>query len=129
MKRIKLTSVGLKPASIGQVRLRNVHQLCRPAPRVKNILSPFIPGFHKLSRSASEQARPPDKLPTSSTAPPATSDSPLRHTPLYDLHVAHGGKMVPFAGYSMPVQYENLSISESHKWTRENASIFDVSHM
>ncbi|KAF4556979.1 Aminomethyltransferase folate-binding domain-containing protein [Elsinoe fawcettii] len=37
--------------------------------------------------------------------------------------------MVPFGGYEMPVQYNDLSVGESHKWTREKASIFDVSHM
>ena len=37
--------------------------------------------------------------------------------------------MVPFAGYSMPVSYSDLSISESHRWTREKASLFDVGHM
>lgn len=37
--------------------------------------------------------------------------------------------MVPFGGYEMPVQYSDLSIGESHKWTREKASIFDVGHM
>ena len=50
-------------------------------------------------------------------------------TQLYDLHVAHGGRMVPFAGFSMPLQYADLSHVESHKWTREKASLFDVSHM
>lgn len=59
----------------------------------------------------------------------STSDADLRVTPLYDLHVAHGAKMVPFAGYSMPLQYEDLSHVESHLWTREKASLFDVSHM
>jgi aminomethyltransferase len=54
---------------------------------------------------------------------------PLRKTALYDLHVARGAKMVPFAGYSMPLQYSDLSHVESHKWTREKASLFDVSHM
>lgn len=37
--------------------------------------------------------------------------------------------MVPFAEYSMPVQYSDLSLVESHKWTREKASLFDVGHM
>jgi len=37
--------------------------------------------------------------------------------------------MVPFAGYSMPVQYSDLSLSESHNWTREKCSLFDVGHM
>lgn len=37
--------------------------------------------------------------------------------------------MVPFAGFSMPVQYSDFSVSESHKWTREKSSLFDVGHM
>ena len=53
----------------------------------------------------------------------------LRRTALYDLHRKRGAKMVPFAGYSMPLQYEGQSISESHRWTRERASLFDVGHM
>ena len=53
----------------------------------------------------------------------------LSRTPLHDLHIAHGAKMVPFGGYSMPVQYDGLSLIESHNWTREKASLFDVSHM
>ncbi|KAJ1661136.1 hypothetical protein IWQ61_000006 [Dispira simplex] len=50
-------------------------------------------------------------------------------TPLYDFHVSHGGRMVPYAGYSMPVQYEGLGILASHQHTRQAASLFDVSHM
>ena len=53
----------------------------------------------------------------------------LKRTALYDLHVANGGQMVPFGGYSMPVRYRDLGIGESHKWTREKASLFDVGHM
>jgi aminomethyltransferase len=37
--------------------------------------------------------------------------------------------MVPFGGFSMPVHYSDLSVGESHKWTRERASLFDVGHM
>ena len=37
--------------------------------------------------------------------------------------------MVPFGGFSMPVQYTDLGVGESHKWTREKASLFDVGHM
>ena len=51
----------------------------------------------------------------------------LRRTPLHDLHVELGARMVPFAGYSMPVQYEG--ILAEHRWTREHAGLFDVSHM
>ena len=57
------------------------------------------------------------------------SDGSLNHTALHDLHISSGGKMVPFGGYSMPVQYSDLSVGESHKWTREKASLFDVGHM
>ncbi|PVH87250.1 aminomethyltransferas-like protein [Cadophora sp. DSE1049] len=57
------------------------------------------------------------------------SNEILRKTPLYDLHLAHGGKMVPFGGFHMPVQYTSLSVSASHHFTRSHASLFDVSHM
>jgi aminomethyltransferase len=57
-----------------------------------------------------------------------TSTLPLRRTPLYDVHVAAGAKMVPFAGYDMPVQYP-LGVLKEHLWTREKAGLFDVSHM
>ena len=51
-----------------------------------------------------------------------------KKTPLYDTHVAAGGKMVPFGGYSMPVQYKAGVIAE-HMAVREKAGLFDVSHM
>jgi aminomethyltransferase len=52
----------------------------------------------------------------------------LKTVVLNDKHVALGGRMVPFAGYSLPVQYPAGIIAE-HKWTREHAGLFDVSHM
>ena len=52
----------------------------------------------------------------------------LKTVVLNDKHVALGGRMVPFAGYSLPVQYPTGIIAE-HKWTREHAGLFDVSHM
>lgn len=52
-----------------------------------------------------------------------------KKTPLYDFHVEHEGKMVPFAGFLMPVQYKDVNIRDSHMHTRTKASIFDVSHM
>ncbi|KAK7952481.1 glycine cleavage system t protein [Apiospora aurea] len=57
------------------------------------------------------------------------ADEPLKQTPLYDLHLAHGAKMVPFGGFQMPVQYSSLSVSASHHFTRSHASLFDVGHM
>src|SRR4051794_25713289 len=53
---------------------------------------------------------------------------PLLKTPLYEDHVARGARMVPFAGYAMPVQYPTGILAE-HQWTRERAGLFDVSHM
>ena len=58
----------------------------------------------------------------SSTAPD------LLQTPLYDLHLELGARMVPFAGYSMPVQYPAGLMAE-HKHTRAAAGLFDISHM
>jgi aminomethyltransferase len=52
---------------------------------------------------------------------------PLDKLPLDVWHRARGGRMVPFAGYEMPVQYDG--IMAEHLWTRENAGLFDVSHM
>ena len=52
----------------------------------------------------------------------------LRETPLHALHVALGAKMVPFAGYDMPVQYP-MGILKEHLHTRAAAGLFDVSHM
>lgn len=55
-------------------------------------------------------------------------DSTLKQTPLHALHVSRGGKMVPFAGYDMPVQYATGVLKE-HLHTRTSAGLFDVSHM
>jgi aminomethyltransferase len=55
-------------------------------------------------------------------------ESPLKRTPLYDIHVASGGRMVPFGGWDMPVQYPAGIISETNS-VRQSSGIFDVSHM
>ncbi|RIB04162.1 hypothetical protein C2G38_2223101 [Gigaspora rosea] len=55
--------------------------------------------------------------------------SSLKQTPLYNYHIEKGGKMVPFAGWSMPVYYANQGVLSEHIHTREYASLFDVSHM
>ena len=52
----------------------------------------------------------------------------LKHVLLDARHRALGGRMVPFSGYELPVQYPAGIIAE-HKWTREHAGLFDVSHM
>ncbi len=58
----------------------------------------------------------------------ASPHQDLKTVVLNDRHVAAGGRMVPFSGYSLPVQYPTGIIAE-HKWTREHAGLFDVSHM
>jgi aminomethyltransferase len=57
----------------------------------------------------------------------AIGSDTLKRTPLYDRHVAAGAKLVPFAGWEMPVQY--TSIKDEHLAVRSGAGIFDVSHM
>ncbi len=57
-----------------------------------------------------------------------SSTETLRRTPLYALHLELGAKMVPFAGYEMPVQYP-AGVLKEHLHTREKAGLFDVSHM
>jgi len=74
----------------------------------------------RAQSSVSENAKP---------APTFYTEENPGKTALYDLHLKHGAKMVPFGGYSMPVQYSDLSVGESHHWTREKASLFDVGHM
>src|SRR6201995_1943922 len=56
------------------------------------------------------------------------ADSPLKRTPLHALHVGSGAKMVPFAGYDMPVQFA-AGVLKEHLHTRAAAGLFDVSHM
>jgi aminomethyltransferase len=58
----------------------------------------------------------------------SSQPSELKRTPLHALHVASGGKMVPFAGYDMPVQYA-AGVLREHLHTRASAGLFDVSHM
>ncbi len=53
---------------------------------------------------------------------------PLKRTALYDLHIKQGAKMVPYAGWEMPLQYKNGVIHE-HTHVRTAAGLFDVAHM
>jgi aminomethyltransferase len=67
------------------------------------------------------------RLPVTETMMSETDDLPPQSLPLDGWHRARGARMVPFAGYNMPIQYEG--IMAEHLWTRENAGLFDVSHM
>lgn len=60
--------------------------------------------------------------------PAASQSAPLKHTPLHELNMGLGARLVPFAGYAMPVQYHDGIIKE-HLWTRTHSGLFDVSHM
>ena len=66
--------------------------------------------------------------PTHESPPPAETSSPLAKTALHALHVELGARMVPFAGYEMPVQYAK-GVLQEHQHTRTGAGLFDVSHM
>ncbi|KAK6458177.1 Aminomethyl transferase [Scheffersomyces xylosifermentans] len=55
--------------------------------------------------------------------------STLLKTPLHEAHIELGGKMVPYAGFEMPVLYKDQSHIESHNWVRSKVGLFDVSHM
>jgi aminomethyltransferase len=57
-----------------------------------------------------------------------SADAALKRTPLYELHLELGARMVPFAGYAMPVQYA-AGVLKEHAHTRAQAGLFDVSHM
>lgn len=117
--------------------------------RAAQILRPAVNGFRASSASSQHVVKPHilvGKLPLragrtsklarvsttavrfASSATP-TSDGQLGRTGLYELHAKYGAKFVPFGGYEMPVQYSDLSIVDSHNWTRQKASLFDVGHM
>ncbi|MBM3898894.1 MAG: glycine cleavage system aminomethyltransferase GcvT, partial [Gemmatimonadetes bacterium] len=58
----------------------------------------------------------------------SASSVPLKRTPFYDLHLAAGAKIVPFAGFEMPIQYPT-GITAEHQAVRNACGVFDVSHM
>lgn len=70
----------------------------------------------------------PNAAGASSPAESIAVEPPLARTPLHALHLRHGAKMVPFAGYDMPVQYP-AGLLKEHLHTRAAAGLFDVSHM
>jgi aminomethyltransferase len=74
------------------------------------------------------ETEPAQVAPAAGDAPAPSEPAPLLKTPLHALHVARGARMVPFAGYDMPVQYADGIIAE-HNHVREQAGLFDVSHM
>ncbi|CCC04924.1 hypothetical protein SMACR_04291 [Sordaria macrospora] len=126
MQSLKSASVANAIRSATRVSQRSVSRTTRalntlrPQTTTRNNVSRTTAVNATLLSSKTQQARH-----GSSSA----SSEALQKTPLYDLHLAHGAQMVPFGGFHMPVQYKGLSVSASHAFTREHASIFDVSHM
>ncbi|KAI6249889.1 Aminomethyltransferase, mitochondrial [Erysiphe necator] len=102
--------------------------MIRIRPQLRSTRSVLINRFAPQTCSA-PYLRAPRGCFSTSVAFAINEQSSLAKTPLYDLHVSHGGNMVGFGGYLMPLQYTGLSIIASHHFTRENASLFDVSHM
>jgi aminomethyltransferase len=76
----------------------------------------------------SESAAQPRSAAARGSAEGTSSTQVLKRTPLYHVHAALGAKIVPFAGFEMPVQYPT-GITAEHKAVREKAGLFDVSHM
>ncbi|KAG5940550.1 hypothetical protein E4U53_007577 [Claviceps sorghi] len=95
----------------------------RAAPRVRASLTRSTHGWN-ASMAATQRSGM--RWASSSSS---SSKAEIQKTQMYDLHVARGGKMVPFADFSLPVQYTSASIADSHHFTRKHASLFDVSHM
>jgi glycine cleavage system T protein (aminomethyltransferase) len=78
--------------------------------------------------TTTESQRAPQPRSAAPQAPSEEAPRPLKRTPLYNVHAALGAKIVPFAGFEMPVQYPT-GITAEHKAVREKAGLFDVSHM
>ncbi|WP_376792165.1 glycine cleavage system aminomethyltransferase GcvT [Thermoflexus sp.] len=83
---------------------------------------PFFIGFRAVDEAHRDHLRP---LPAFSYSEP--EGAPLKRTTLYELHRELGAKMIPFAGWEMPVWY--TGVSEEHRAVRTAAGLFDVSHM
>ncbi|CAI6334261.1 unnamed protein product [Periconia digitata] len=123
----KLASTGWRACSSA---LRQTPSSARPLPRLNRCFSVQASRPRKLASSTNNSTKCPSS-PCSNVrfASTEAAEDQLGRTGLYELHSKHGAKFVPFGGYSMPVQYSDLGIVESHHWTREKASLFDVGHM
>ncbi len=115
-------SVSTLPDAVALHRFEGLELADTPTPGAGlDETKPYFVGCHgdKLNMASS------DPLPTFSWQEAESAD--LLQTPLHDLHIELGAKMVPFAGYNMPVWYS--SVSEEHQATRTQAGLFDVAHM
>src|SRR5512141_2007438 len=109
-----------RPLGTGVQSQRPGQKPCRPS-RQGFVLSGGVSGAARTDlRKHPDAAVPGSRL---ASLPVQT----LRRTPLYDRHVALGARMVPFAGWEMPVQYEG--VIPEHMAVRTDSGVFDVSHM
>ena len=83
------------------------------APRSAQYSASCRPGAQQIQASVRSQLQKRYQGSSALPAPPFFTEAEPGRTALYDLHVQHGGKMVPFGGYTMPVQYSDLSVGES----------------
>lgn len=136
-----------KPSSKSTQTTSGVHQYQSLAPQYYNsVLDLWLAETHpprETSPYSTPASSPPvarhsqaqaPSFPTirqaSSSSTADTSHSRvLKRTALYSFHLQNGGKMVPFAGFEMPVQYSSQSIGDSHRWVRNECGLFDVGHM
>jgi glycine hydroxymethyltransferase len=101
------------------------HAAAHPGEAVSG-LKPYFLGVEVGAQNSAPKAKPDFKwTPPAETA--AHESPPQRHTPLFEVHKQMGAKVIPFAGWEMPVWYS--SVLEEHLATRQNAGLFDVSHM
>ena len=134
-KRRRTANARLKPAPYRRLSATSTLRF-NPKSDASAFASPTRPGLASRSRRNGplfqlKSLGPLPQLPQCGQASSSASNGHggLNHTALHELHAKKGGKMVPFGGYSMPVEYSDLGVGESHKWTREKASLFDVGHM
>src|SRR5207302_3857873 len=100
-----------------------------------NLVSPVCPLLSVCAALTvclrSRRAKPGSAHGSASALPPSLASmfvaQTLQRTPLYDRHVTAGARMVPFAGWEMPVQYDG--VIPEHKAVRSDCGVFDVSHM
>src|SRR5690606_24096264 len=86
------------------------------------------PALAGVRRGGEPPPRPEGRAPGADGMSETAGETTLRRTPLHDEHLALGARMVPFAGYEMPVQYPD-GITAEHRAVRAAAGLFDVSHM
>ncbi|OHF01075.1 glycine cleavage system T protein [Colletotrichum orchidophilum] len=115
-----LASPARQGRSLASVAGLSSSSTAAPAPRTAAAAAPAQRHTSRFYSSSSSRKNWKEKL---------VAFSKQDKTPLYDFHIAHGGKMVIFGGHHMPVQYAGQSLAESHHFTRNHASLFDVSHM